>query len=504
MRMSLARVLEHPTLAAAEPTVRAGGAALDRRVRWIHSSEVLEIAPLLRGGELLLTGGEMLAAASPSQQRRYVRELAERQVAAVAIETGPRLPEIPPALLLEADLVGFPVVELCRVVPFVGVTEALNAELVNESVVRLRYGGDLARALSGILSSGGGVQALMDEVWRRTHTRVALFDRAGALVTQSPEVTDPADRPSLVGALTSRVTVRGAHAATLAFYPDAHDDVDVLAVAGERAGEALGLAMLSGNPPSTRDFAASELARLASRADEHRGRIDQLGELVGFDRSAPVLGIAIGGSTTAGLHGLDGLLWRHGQLAIDATDTGARVVLSMTDRRHAAEARAALLDDLTAWARDHAELVVAVGPVVPSLRALGSSMAPAESCLRRRSARASSVVVDASSTMVMDWLASDALRAPAQRFVQGQLAMLLATRHAERDVLLETLEAYFDHGCHKTRTAEALHVQRQSLYGRLDRVFGLLGGDPTGTDRALALHLALKLRHGLRLGPDPA
>jgi purine catabolism regulator len=28
----------------------------------------------------------------------------------------------------------------------------------------------------------------------------------------------------------------------------------------------------------------------------------------------------------------------------------------------------------------------------------------------------------------------------------------------------------------------------------LDRAFGLLGGDPTGTDRALPLHLALRLR----------
>jgi PucR family transcriptional regulator, purine catabolism regulatory protein len=82
--------------------------------------------------------------------------------------------------------------------------------------------------------------------------------------------------------------------------------------------------------------------------------------------------------------------------------------------------------------------------------------------------------------------------------VQGQLAMLLTDRRSERDVMMATLEAYFDHGCNKTRTAEALHLQRQSLYGRLERAFGLLGGDPTGTDRAMALHLALKLRHGLR------
>lgn len=502
MRLTLADALEHPSLAAAEPIVRAGRGGLDRRVRWIHSSEVLEIATLLRGGELLLTGGDMLAEASPTEQRRYVRDLAERQVAGVAIETGVRLPDIPEPLLAEADETGFPVVQLRRVVPFVGVAEAINAELVNDSVMRLRYGGDIARALSTILGDGGGVQALLDELSRRTGTPTALFDRTGGLITRSAG-TGAGEDPSLLGAVTSRIAVRGAHAATLAFYATPEADLDLVALAGERAGEAIGLALLRANAPSARDFAASELARLAVRAEEHRGRIDQLAELIGLDRTAPVVGIAIAGATTAGLHGLDGLLWRHGTTAIDTAETEARVVLSVADRQHAGRARTALLADLVDWARDHADLVLAVGPVVPALRAVAASMGPAEACLERRSPHGAAAVVDAAATMAVDWLSADALRPRAQRYVQGQLAMLLAVRRSERDLLLETLEAYLDHGCHKTRTAEALHLQRQSLYGRLDRVFTLLGGDPTGTERALALHLALKLRHALRLGSEP-
>ncbi|HET8561071.1 MAG TPA: PucR family transcriptional regulator [Marmoricola sp.] len=510
--MTLANVLRHPSLAAADPVVRAGGGGADRRVRWIHSSEVLEIAPLLRGGELLLTGGEMLAGASRSEQRRYVRELADRQVTAVAIETGPRLPEIPAALLAEADETGFPVVELRRVVPFVDVAEALNAELVNESVTRLRYGGDLARSLSSILGDGGGPQELLDELCRRTATPVALFDRAGDLITQASTTETPTP-PTLLGAVTSRIAVRGAHAATLAFYPGAGADLDLLALAGERAAEALGLALLRSRPPSARDFAASELARLAARSEEHRGRIDQLGELIGFDRSSPVVALAIGGPSSSGLHGLDGLLWRHGAVAIDTQGTEARAVLCLRGRppagsssagpRGAAGARTALIAELTGWVQHHDGLVLAVGPVVPALRMLGASMGPAETCLARRPTHGPGTVVDAAATMAVDWLSSDSLRPRAQRFVQGQLAMLLTARRAERDALMETLEVYLDHGCNKTRTAEALHLQRQSLYGRLDRVFSLLGGDPTGTDRALALHLALKLRHALRLGAEP-
>lgn len=501
MHLTLADVLVHPSLAPARPVVRAGADALGRRVRWIHSSEVLEIAPLLRGGELLLTGGEMLAAAPPSEQRRYVRELADRQVAGVAIETGPRLPRVPDALLQEAEVVGFPVVELSEVVPFVGVTEALNAELVNSSVTLLRYGAELSRALSSILGDGGGLQELLDELSRRTATPTALFDRAGDLITRA-SVVEVGRTPSLLGPVTSRIAVRGAHAATLAFYPDEGADLDLLALAGDRAGEAMGLALLQSRPPSARDFAASELARLASHSDEHRGRVDQLGDVVGMERHAPVVALALSGTTMAGLPGLDGLLWRHGPTAIDSSGSEARAVLSLRGRRDGAAARAELLRELEEWAQTQHDLVVAVGPVVPNLRMLSASMRPAETCLGRRTALGPGVVMDAAATMAVDWLSSDALRPQALRFVQGQLAMLLSARRSERDALMETLEAYLDHGCHKTRTAEALHLQRQSLYARLDRLFTLLGGDPTGTERALALHLALKLRHSLRLGGD--
>ena len=185
MRLTLAATLEHPTLVAARPRVLAGGAGLQRRVRWVHSSEVLEIAPLLRGGELLLTGGEMLGAALPAVHRRYVRELAERHVAGVAIQTGPQLPAVPASLLDEAERLGFPVIELRSRVPFVGVAEAVNAELVNDSVTMLQSGGELAHALSGILGEGGGLQAVLDELVRRAGVPAALLDSAGQVIAHA-------------------------------------------------------------------------------------------------------------------------------------------------------------------------------------------------------------------------------------------------------------------------------------------------------------------------------
>ena len=86
--ITLADVLESQPLAAADPLVRSSvPGTLERAVRWVHSSEVLEIAPLLRGGELLLSGGEALLALPAKEQEDYIRSLAGRKIAALALQT---------------------------------------------------------------------------------------------------------------------------------------------------------------------------------------------------------------------------------------------------------------------------------------------------------------------------------------------------------------------------------------------------------------------------------
>jgi PucR family transcriptional regulator, purine catabolism regulatory protein len=502
MSLTLERVLGHPSVKRGDPCVRAGSVNLQRRVRWIHSSEVMEIASLLRGGELLLTGGETLAAASPSDQRRYVRELSERNVTGVAIETNAGLHALPPAVVSEAAALGFPVIELRRRIPFVDVAEAVNAELVDESVTRLRYGGELAHALSGVLGRGGDVEALLDLLVQRTGVPVALFTGAGRLITELPAASAPAAAdPSATSPreVSSRITVRGAHAATLVFSPGPETDLDLLAVVSERASEAIGLALLRSRPPSTRDFAASELARLAGRPSPERSRLMHLGQVVGFAPADPVVALALAtASTSAGLPGLDVLLRRHGRIAMDTADTDVRIVVSLPDRRSAAADRNALVAELGAWVSDLDAVVVGVGPAVPDLASVHTSMELAVSSLEQRSAYGPGAVVDATTSAISILLESDDVRARGEQLVRCQLGMLLALRPSEGEVLMHTLETYFDSGCNKTRTAELLHLQRQSLYGRLDRAFGMVGGDPTGTERALPLHLALRLRHGLR------
>ena len=83
------RALELPGLRGGLPEVVAGADRLHRTVRWVHAGEVPNIASLLKGGELLLTTGLGLGA-RPADQRAFVRRLADRGIAALVVELGPR------------------------------------------------------------------------------------------------------------------------------------------------------------------------------------------------------------------------------------------------------------------------------------------------------------------------------------------------------------------------------------------------------------------------------
>ena len=55
--LTVADVLQMPSVRGADPEVLAGARQLERQVRWVHTTELADIGPLLRGGDLVLTTG---------------------------------------------------------------------------------------------------------------------------------------------------------------------------------------------------------------------------------------------------------------------------------------------------------------------------------------------------------------------------------------------------------------------------------------------------------------
>ncbi|HME03232.1 MAG TPA: PucR family transcriptional regulator ligand-binding domain-containing protein, partial [Solirubrobacteraceae bacterium] len=127
-------------------------AAALANVRWVHSTELPDPTPWLKGGELLLTTGIQLEGAK--QQRDLIGRLVDHQIVGLGFGTGFAHKRLPPALVGAARRREFPLFEVPYELPFIAITERVFAQLLEERYEMLQrnmVGDLLAEALSGRL-----------------------------------------------------------------------------------------------------------------------------------------------------------------------------------------------------------------------------------------------------------------------------------------------------------------------------------------------------------------
>ncbi|MFC7257822.1 PucR family transcriptional regulator [Streptomyces lutosisoli] len=409
--LTLRDILALDPVRGTEPELLAGEGALDRPVRWVHSSEVYEGANFLDGGELLLTNGFGLTDADEGTRRQYVRELAARGAAGLAVEVGRSLVLMPEEVVDEARRLGLPLIALHRVVPFVRITEAANRAIV-------------ARGLSG---RGSAVRP-----WGDDHTAALLADLADGQPLNQPEVEARAALAGFHPGSAARLVGVSAHGARA--------DLGVV----DRAARSLGgVAVLRAA------FPGDVLALVAMSGDAGAGARDVVRAVQEAFRAVAEAGVtvAVGHAVVAG----------GGWLRWSETLRAARTTLEL------------------ALTVPSAEPGLSGGPVVTSSRAF---------TLERELTRGG----------------VDANRDRLARLVQHTLGPLLAWEAAHPSDLVRTLEVHLRHGCSPTRTAALLHIGRQSLYQRLERIETLLGleiDDPDLLGELLAAACAHRVVRGM-------
>jgi purine catabolism regulator len=171
----------------------AGGAGLDRPIRWAHVSELNDPTRWLRGGEILLTTGLGLGD-DAAEQAAFVEKLADATLAGLGLGLGFAFDQTPAAVVAAGDAAGFPVFEVPFEVPFIAITEALFSRLINEQYVLLQRAGTVQQTLSRLLVDQAGLDALLGAYARMTGAAALLFDLHGEVLASSPEATRPLDR----------------------------------------------------------------------------------------------------------------------------------------------------------------------------------------------------------------------------------------------------------------------------------------------------------------------
>ncbi|WP_436837337.1 PucR family transcriptional regulator [Micromonospora matsumotoense] len=168
------------------PRLVAGEAGLDRPVRWVHVAEVPDIATLLGGGELVLTTGIGLPT-DDAGLRAFIGDLAEVGVSGLVVELGRRyLSEVPRVMAVAAERRGLPLVELRRATPFVRITEAVHALIVDAQLHELRATEEIHQRFTDLSVEGAGAAEVVRQAAELAGCPVVLENLSRQVLAYDP------------------------------------------------------------------------------------------------------------------------------------------------------------------------------------------------------------------------------------------------------------------------------------------------------------------------------
>ncbi|MFJ6213221.1 PucR family transcriptional regulator [Streptomyces sp. NPDC092296] len=546
MLPTVAHVLELDAVRRGLPEVLAGRDRLERPVRWVHVSELPDVAGLLQGGELVLTTGIAL----PDDREglaRYVRELAEVGAAGLVVEFGRRyFDTLPRALVRAAEQSGLPLVALRRELRFVAVTEAVHALVVNAQLEELRASEAVHQTFNELAVEGAepaevlrqvALMSGLPAVLENLAHQVLAYDSAGREAEELLEGWEqrsrgvrPAGRTGhdpRTGWLVTTVGARGHDWGRLVLVGEpgpapeevSHRHTMLL----ERGASTLALNRLlvrdrESLERQTHRTLLSGILTHALTVSEVSLRATALGvplegrRLVGVvlrQRRGPVAAALEAQARLRDFAETAAAAVKERRMtalvgALDDEGVGLLVSLGPHDDEHASlEGFTAALRALLAGQQVRAELEPGPEPVVAVGSSVGSVRDARRTLLEATQVADSAVHVaagpggrgasyyrmpDVRLRGLLHLLRDDAR---LQTYVERELGPLLAydTEHGSR--LVEMLRVYLEQGRNKSAAADAAHLSRPSFYDRLHKVERVLGVDLDQVESCLSLHVAL-------------
>ena len=261
-------VLQLAAVRRGQPQVVAAAGGLDRPVRWVHAIEFADAARLLRGGELVLTTGIAL----PDEEAligAYVAGLAGVGVSALAVELGRKYTGgLPAAFVAAAEDRGLPLVVFTREVPFIEITEAVHALIIDDQLEQLRASARLHEVFTDLAVAGAGPAGILREAALLAGRPLILEDLSHHVLACESAGTDPAALLADFGARSAAVP----SAPRTAYHPGPGWLVTTVGARGEDWGRVI---LVCDGPPGPVDTVLVEraattlaLGRLLARQQE--------------------------------------------------------------------------------------------------------------------------------------------------------------------------------------------------------------------------------------------
>ena len=534
------------------PHVIAGADGLAAPVRWVHVLELADAAHLLQGGELVLTTGVALPA-EPELLARYATDLAAAGVSALAVELGRRyVGALPPALVRAAQGSGLTLIAFEHEVPFVEITEAVHALIIDAQLEELRASERLHEVFTELSVAGASPDEVVRQAAVLAGRPVILADLSHRVLACEPGSTDPA---RLLAGFAQRS--RALRSRTLAgsgrtVFDEATGWLYTpVGARGEDWGRVI---LVCDGPPAGTDTVLIEraattlaLGRLLTRHREsldrqaHRTLITGIINQAHADPAeaavrARALGVPVDGRQLIGLvlrladpSGTDAARGVLGVSAharvLDVADVTAAacraeripsLVGTLDDARAGAMLSLSPRADpervLTGLARRITERlgafpagpVIAAGAVASTIRDVRRSFLEATQVADVAAERPEAGrppffrLADLRLRGLLHLLRDDPR---VQTFVERELGPLLASE--QEAALLDVLAAYLAAGGNKAEAAKNSHLARPTFYERLRRIEEILGTDLSSAESRTSLHVALLALEAARVLSGP-
>lgn len=507
MAITVAELVDVPFL---KMRFHAGAGGGGRLVTWAHTSDLPNATDWLAPGDLLMSNGLNLPE-EPEGQVAFLAGLESAGLSGLAVGDDMHAPPFAPRFLERAEELSFPLLAIPHDVPFVAVSRAVAAANSDEEHKRLVQTVQLYEALRGAVSTGSSGAALLRELGRQLGCRLLLLDATTTLPVVAAGAEPP---PGLVDRLVAelrgrqgvfpavlRVESNGARAFALRV-PTRRPTALVALHDAERVPD---LALLH----HAANIAALEVERIsAEREQELR---------LGGELLAAMLERRIEPASAAQQLG------EHGIVPEDAVLVSFRPAAAAANHRNLHHELAQReLPHLVLWSP---QLCVVALPDTEEAhhalrRALGPGVALGISDPLRRADRAP----DAAREARWAHAAAHNLAAPFVRYgdttplflprtlgeaelaAERVLGPILAYDEEHATELLRSLSVFLEQNRSWQRSAELLHVHKQTLVYRMHRVEELTGRDLRNTADIVEVWMALRALEfsGHAAGAEPA
>ena len=161
-----------------------GGKSTTNPVRWVHIAEVRDPVKWLKGGELLLTTG-MGVGRSDEDQRAFLQQLIDANLAGLGFGVGFSFKKVPQAMIDLAEEHDFPLFEVPYNVPFIAITEAVSSKIVNEQYALLQRSLAVHEKLTKIVLEERGLDAIVSTLSALVGCSAVLFDFHGLVLCEA-------------------------------------------------------------------------------------------------------------------------------------------------------------------------------------------------------------------------------------------------------------------------------------------------------------------------------